>query len=378
MNEDKAARYHRLRRRALMLGTATTVALLAGLVLTGVSLALQAWSTSVTSHLPLPLSSMGASALFALSLWGLHEPFALSLAHYLGYSLERRYGLSRQRLRHWVADQARASALSLLVSVVGVTFVYEVMRLWPAGWWLVVWLAGVLASIGLAWLAPVVVMPLFFRFTPLSDATLRQRLVDLSSRAGTPVLGAYEWRLSDRTRRGMAALIGLASTRRVIVSDTLVSDYSADEVEVVLAHELAHHVHRDAWKGLALDAALWGTALIVASQVLPVASRSLGLQGIGDLAGLPVLLLVGLVASVLALPLINAASRVHECRADDFALDLTGNPEAFMSAMRRLAAQNLAEESPSRLARAFFCTHPPPDERLARARAWRRRAEAQV
>jgi STE24 endopeptidase len=371
MNEDKAARYHRLRRRALVLGALWAAVLPVALLVTGTAQALRSWAVSFSASLPDPAASVAASAIAAVAFWTLHEALAFPISHYLGFVLERRYGLSRQRIGHWLADQGRSTALSLLVFVVSVVLVYEAIRHWPSLWWLAVWLAGVAASTCLAWLAPVVLMPLFFRFTPLSDDGLRQRLVEISSRAGTPVLGIFEWRLSDRTRRGMAALTGLASTRRVIVSDTLVADYSPDEIEVVLAHELAHHVHRDVWKALALDGAVLGAALWVASLVLPAAAGGLGLHGIADLAGLPILLLVGVLCSAVALPLVNAVSRAHERRADTFALDLTRKPDAFVSAMRRLAVQNLAEESPSPFARAFFCTHPPFDERLARARAWK-------
>jgi len=219
-----------------------------------------------------------------------------------------------------------------------------------------------------------VLLPLFHRYRPLEREALRARLVDLAARGGVPAVDAYEWRLSDRTRTANAALAGLGATRRILVSDTLLSQYSDDEIEVILAHELAHHVHRDIWKGMAWETALAFGGFFVAGHVLGLAAPVLGLRGMADVAGLPVLLLGAMALSLGVLPVANALSRVHERRADRFALDLTRNPVAFTSAMRRLAVQNLAEERPSRLTRWLFCSHPPIEHRIAMAEEWGRSA----
>jgi STE24 endopeptidase len=192
----------------------------------------------------------------------------------------------------------------------------------------------------------------------------------MAARAGAPVTDVYEWRLSDRTSRANAALTGFGSTRRILVSDTLLAEYSDDEVEVVLAHEVAHHVHHDVWRALAFEAVVATAGLWCASRVMPVAASWLGLSGVADAAGLPLLALVVMVVSFAALPSANAFSRWNEWRADRFALDTTGNADAFISAMRRLAARNLAEEDPSTLVRIFFYTHPPWGDRLAHAKRW--------
>ena len=154
------------------------------------------------------------------------------------------------------------------------------------------------------------------------------------------------------------------------MSDTLVADYSLDEIEVILAHELAHHVHHDIWRGLAVHALVIGAGLWFADGLLRLAVVPLGLRGLSDIAGIPVIVLAAMAASLLALPAVNAVSRAHERRADRFALDTTRNAEAFISAMRRLGARNLAEEAPAWATRVFFYTHPPISDRLALARAW--------
>jgi STE24 endopeptidase len=214
-------------------------------------------------------------------------------------------------------------------------------------------------------------LPVFYAVKPLDRETLRGRLLALADRAGARVVGAYEWGLSEKTRKANAALAGLGSTRRILISDTMLSEYSEDEIEVVLAHELAHHVHGDIWKGLLFESALIVAGFYAAFRVLTGLGPWLGLADAADPAGLPLLLLAGGVVSLLMVPAANALSRRYERSADRFALDLTRNPAAFISAMRRLGAQNLAEEHPSRTVQWLFYSHPPIAERIAVARAFR-------
>jgi STE24 endopeptidase len=202
----------------------------------------------------------------------------------------------------------------------------------------------------------------------LDKPGLRERLTALAGRAGTPIVGVYEWMLSDRTKKANAALAGLGPTRRILLSDTLVADYSDEEIEVILAHELAHHRHGDIWSGIAYETVATFAGFLAAHLALRQAIPRLDLAGMADPAGMPLLILTVSLVGVLLRPLGNALSRAHERRADRFAVQLTNNPPAFISAMRRLAQQNLAEENPSRLVQAFFYTHPPIGERLRLAR----------
>lgn len=370
MNEAKASRYHRLRRRAVLLTAAWAVVWLAVLVLSGLSSSLGRATALAASGLPSILRLPAAVSLWALVVVAVYEAGALPLAWYAGFALERRYGLSRQRAPEWLTDHLKAAALRLVFTTAAAVWVAAWLERWPGGWWLAAWLGAVAASVGIAWAAPVLLLPLFYRFVPMADARLRQRLLALAARAGTPAIDILEWRLSDRTSRANAAVTGLGRTRRIVVSDTLVADYEPDEVEVVVAHELAHHVRRDARVALAVQAAIAAAAFLLSDAVLRAASGPLGLAGGPASAGLPVVALVVLSVEWMAAPVVNAVSRAHERRADRFAIELTGNAAAFGTAMRRLGAGNLAEETPGALARAFFHTHPLVGERLAAARSW--------
>jgi STE24 endopeptidase len=363
VNEDKSARYHRLKRRGAVLALGAAAGVPAVFLLSGAAAATRDLVLSVSGG-----SAVLTVALFVLAYGALHELVGLPLAFHHSFILERRYGLSSEPPGAWLRDHLKAAALGGLMAVAAAEAVYFMLRQWPEWWWA---MAAVLFTAALAILAkaaPVVLLPLFYTFTPLDRESLRLRLEALSKAAGVPVLGVYEWGLGEKTRRANAALVGTGRTRRILVSDTLLAEYTDDEIEVILAHELAHHVHHDVLKGLAVEFVLLFGALAAAAAALEWLWRGLGLHSPADVAGLPLLLLAGGGVMIAATPLVNALSRFNERRADGYALRLTRQSAAFISAMRRLAAQNLAEERPSRLVLWLFHSHPPFEERIDAAR----------
>jgi len=361
MNEDRSSRYHRLKRQTGILSLVWSVALLAGLLVTGASAALR------------NLSGSGAFAIvyYVGLLLVLNEIAGLPLAFYSGFLLERRYGLSQEPLGRWLLDQAKSFAIGLVLSSICAAILYALIRLSPGGWWLPAGLVFALLIVGLTNLAPVLLLPLFYRVKPLEREALHARLLGLAERAGAKVLGAYEWGLSEKTRKANAALAGIGATRRILVSDTMLAEYSDEEIEVVLAHELAHHVHGDIWKGIVFESALILGGFYLASRALAALAPVAGLRGVDDIAGLPLLVLSAGAVSLVMVPVAHAMSRAFERSADRFALTLTKNPAAFISAMKRLAAQNLAEEHPSKIVQLLFYSHPPVRERIAAAQLFK-------
>jgi len=368
MNEDKSARYQRLQRRVSLVSLSWSVSLLTGLAWSGAAVTLRRAIEAVAGTGRPTL----AVACYVGLLMLLHEVGALAASFYGGFVLERRYGLSTQTLAHWLADQIKSFVLTWLIGTVAATTVYWTIRFSPAWWWLLSGGIFTLLFAVMANLAPVLLLPLFYTIKPLAKDELRARLLRLAERAGARVLGAYEWGLGDKSRKANAALTGLGGTRRILVSDTMLAAYSDDEIEVVLAHELAHHVYGDIWKGLLLESGLMLAGFFVAAQSLVFIGPRLGLAGVADVAGLPLLVLAAGAVSLVMLPAGHAMSRAHERRADQFALQLTKNPAAFISAMKRLGQQNLAEDQPSKLVEWLFYSHPPLSERLAAAQAFRR------
>lgn len=369
MNEDKASRYHRLRRRAAVLTLVWTMAVLSALALSGAAVWLGGLAGAVAGRAGSSawLARLVAVSVFVTVVSCLVGLGTLPIAVYQSFVLERRYGLSTQPFWRWLLDEVKMSAAAWLVAIVSALIVLMSLELAGWAWWIVAGVAFALLSIGLAAIAPILLLPLFAHSRPLDREPLRTRLLELAARAGRPAMNAFVWEVSQRTKKANAALTGLGATRRILVSDTLLADYSDDEIEMVLAHELAHHLHRDIWRGLALEGLVTLGALFVASRVLPRWQASAGVARAWDVAVLPVIAICVAAVGLLALPVANALSRSHERRADQAALALTGKPAAFVSAMRRLGAQNLAEQRPSRLVRWLFYSHPPLDDRIRMA-----------
>jgi STE24 endopeptidase len=365
-NEERATRYHRLKRRAELVSTAAAGLFLLALLFTSSALTLREYGAMLGIALGHGFEEAGTVVGMAIILNLLELPFGF----YQGFVLEHRYGLSNESFRHWAVDQAKAGALAIVFGVAGASVVYWAIRFSPAWWWALAASIFVAVMVLIVQLAPVVLMPLFYTFKPLDRPALVERLFTLATRADTQIRGVYEWALSAHTKKANAALAGLGRTRRILLSDTLLADYSDDEIEVVLAHELSHHVHHDLWRGVALQTAALFAGFYVARTALTMFADALDLRGVDDPAGLPLLLLTAGVCSFVLMPITHAISRRHERRADRYALETTRQPAAFISAMKRLSQQNLAEDNPSRLVQWLFYSHPPIRERIEAAKRW--------
>jgi STE24 endopeptidase len=362
VNEDKSTRYRRLHRRSSVTAASLAALVLTLLVVSGGSAALRD-ALATPFH---PVTLAGYVLVLALGL----ELVQLPIAFYKGVTLERRYGLSAQPVRLWLIDHLKAGAVVLVLALAAALLISALIRWRPEGWWIAAAACAAAGLVALALAMPVVLLPLFYDVVPLDRPALAARLEAMAARAGAQILGVFEWRLRDRTRKANAALLGIGRTRRILVSDTLLAEHTDAEIEVVLAHELAHHVHRDIWSSLVVESLLLAAGLFAADRALTWSAGSFGLTGKADIAALPVVVLAAGAVTLALRPAANALSRVHERRADRFALDMTRDVPSFINAMKRLGTQNLAEEEPSRLVEVLFYTHPPMSARIAAARAW--------
>jgi STE24 endopeptidase len=291
-----------------------------------------------------------------------------------GFRLERRFKLSTQRLRGWFWDEVKGFLVGLSMGTIVVELLYFTIRQWPQNWWLLGWALFMVLFIVLAQLAPVVLFPIFYKFEPLENEELRRRLVVLSERAGTRVRGVYRWKLSEKTKKANAALTGLGVTRRIILADTLLDNYTEDEIEAVLAHELGHHVHRHILKSIFVQAAITLFGFWAANWALHYAidHHLFDFVQISDFADLPLLALVATVLSFLLMPALNAYSRFNERQADRYAFESIASIDPFISSMNKLADQNLAERTPSKWVEWLFHSHPSISRRLRSAADWAR------
>ena len=307
--------------------------------------------------------------IYLVLLLAINKALGLWLDYY-GFSLERRYKLSNQRFSAWVWDEIKGFLVGLVLGTIAVELVYLSIRLWPLHWWIVGWALFMGLFILLAQLAPVVLFPIFYKFEPLENEELRRRLVVLSERAGTRVRGVYRWKLSEKSKKANAALTGLGNTRRIILADTLLDNYTPEEIESVLAHELGHHVHKHILKSIFVQAAITFFGFWAANWTLHYAVDQRMFEELSDFANLPLLALVSVVLSFLLMPALNAYSRFNERQADRYAFESISSVEPFISSMNKLAEQNLAERTPSRWVEWFFHSHPSISRRLEAAEEW--------
>jgi STE24 endopeptidase len=359
---EGAARYHRIQLVLGVVELALGVLFLVAILVLGVGPGLVALAERVSG------ARWWQVTVVTVALGLAHGLLSFPLAWVRGYWLPRRYGLLHQPLRGWLGDRLKMALLGGGLTLAGVQVIYAFIAVTPL-WWLIAAGVFVVVQLVLAVVFPIWLLPLFYRLTPLADAELGGRLLALAKRAGVSVIGVW---VADHSRKGRtanAALAGLGRTRRIILFDTLVREFTPDEVEAVLAHELAHHVHRDTWRALSVQAGLTVLALWVADRLLGVGVMLWGLEGPADPGGLPWLASVLMVLGLVTTPLINGVSRWMERQADDFALALIGEPRAFVRAMERLATLNLAERRPHPLKEMLLHSHPSIDRRIARAMA---------
>ena len=325
------------------------------------SAALRDWARSITAD------PNGVVALYTLALAGLWIGLMLPVMFVSGYVLPRKYGLVTQKLGGYLLDFAKGTLYTLAIWVAAAVVLYWLVRALPGWWWLpaavLLWLAYVAAE----YLTPVVIWPLFTKMHPLDDPELTRRLKALAERAGTPVLGVYVIDWSSRATAANAWLAGLGRTRRIVLADTLLHGFTHDELESIMAHELAHHVHNDIQKELAVRAGLVLVSFLLAWGALALLANTPPLEGQADVAALPIVLLAFLAQSFFTGTVGNYLSRKAERAADTYAMRLTGNADAFRSSMIKMGDLNLMEANPAAWSVAAGYTHPVTAERVALA-----------
>jgi STE24 endopeptidase len=362
----EARRYNRVRRWQEVSDLVLGLAFLVVLLVTGWSGMLRDWAyRAAFQNYQLSVFFYVFMLLLAAKVLGLG-------LDYYGLKLEHRYQLSTQKTRSWLWDEVKGFLVSLVFAGVVAELLYFTIRQSPEHWWVIAWGLFLVLFLVMAQLAPLVLFPIFYKFEPLENEDLKQRLVRLSERAGTRVRGIYKWHLSEKSKKANAALTGLGATRRIILADTLLDHYSPEEIEAVLAHELGHHVHRHILKSIFVQAGITLIGFWAANYVLHMSIDQWHMfDTLSDFANLPLLVLVSTILSFVLMPAMNAYSRFNERQADRYAFQSIRSVQPFISSMNKLAAQNLAERTPSRWVEWLFHSHPAISRRVAAAEAWK-------
>lgn len=299
---------------------------------------------------------------------------ALPLSYVRGFVVQHAWALSTQSAPAWFLDSLRSVLVTTVMAVAAAVTFFGLVRWQPRWWWLWGWAGFTLLTALLFFLYPVVVAPLFNRFTPLQDASLEGDIRELAAEAGIPVDRVLVADASRRSSIENAYVAGLGATKRVVLYDTLLAAGDEAETRFVVAHELGHRIENHVTKNLALSSAglLVGFALLARLGGKRGLWGSAGADGIGDQAALPLLLIFATVVGLVLLPLQNLVSRHFERRADAIALELTGDPDTAIRAQRRLAFSNLADLDPPDPVVWLLYTHPPVKDRIEAAVAEKR------
>lgn len=375
--QERAQHYARLRHWLLLIDLGIACAFVLILLGAGLTIDLRNALAGLGNWQPVAgWAPLQVAVLFCILII-VYQLLTAPLSYYSGFILPRRYGLSHQSLASWLADQAKGLALGFVFEIAAVLILYLLLAAQPDLWWLWAAIGLLLFSVVLANLAPVLILPLFFKLKPLEDEELKRRLLALAERANTRVRGVFTMDMSRKTSTANAALMGLGNTRRIVLGDTLLSAYTPDEIEVVLAHELGHHVHRDIWKLIATQTTLTLGGLFLVNLGLHWAVEGAHIYPrLSDAATMPAVALALGLFGLVTMPLTNGYSRLVERQADDYALTSTHMPDAFISAMTRLANQNLAELNPNPIIEFLLYDHPAIGKRLQHGERFKARQTA--
>lgn len=308
--------------------------------------------------------------LFAFFMGLPYSLISAPLDYYSGFVLPHRYGQSTQSLKDWLVDQLKSTLIGSVLGLIVLEIIYALLGIAPETWWL--WTAAVLLlfSVVLSNLAPILIFPLFFKYHPLEDEALVEKLLNLAKKTGTHVQGVYAFDMSSKTVAANAALMGLGNTRRIVLGDTLLQNFSHAEIESVLAHELGHHAHNDIGWGIAVQSIITLMGLWIADGVMQWGIATFAYTGLTDPATLPLFMVAMALFGLITMPLTNIWSRWREVMADRYALQTTHNPQAFINAMTRLANQNLAEVEPPAWIEFLLHSHPSIQKRVAMAKTF--------
>lgn len=364
---NRPKEYWAIKYRLAILETLYFVVLIIGAGVFKITPAFFSWAQHAFRAYPIAFIFYFSSLIITYNF--LNFPFSF----YHSYRLEHNFGLSNQNFRSWLLDYFKQTALSSIISLILLSVFYAAVSYFQYTWWIWVAVFWILFSLFLAKLVPIIIIPLFYKTSPISDEPLKKRIVLLAEKLNIKLIDVFEIELSKKTLKANAAFTGLGKTRRVLLGDTLKDKYTQNEIELIVAHELAHFHYRHIWKLISINACFITGSLYLIFRTAAAVTDYLQMESIASPGSFLVLVgyLTGL--EIIFTPLKNFCSCYFERQADNLALKLTQNKESFITMMEKLSQQNLSDPSPSFLAKIFFYDHPPVNERIEAARNFKNR-----
>ncbi|MGQ9799479.1 MAG: M48 family metallopeptidase [Ignavibacterium sp.] len=287
------------------------------------------------------------------------------LNFYSSYILEHKFKLSNQTLLKYLTEGIKSIFVSAVIGIPILLLFYFILKEFGDNWWLVFAVAMFFISVILSQIFPILIFPIFYKVKPIENEELKERIKMLATDAGLKVQNVYSFDMSKNTKKANAAFTGLGKTKRIILGDTLLSSYSSDEIETVIAHELGHYKKKHIIKNI-----IFGTinSFVIFFLISVLYKNSLswfGFSSITEIAALPLLTLWAMLIGLIQTPIGNMLSRKFEYEADQYAIELTLKPISFIQTLNKLTDQNLGDREPHPFVEWFFYSHPSIKKRIA-------------
>ncbi|RPI66266.1 MAG: M48 family peptidase [Ignavibacteriales bacterium] len=289
---------------------------------------------------------------------------------YSQYILEHKYNLSNQTILKWLWENIKGLLISGVIGIPVLLLFYYVITKFGGLWWLPFAVIMFIISVVLARIAPLIILPLFYKVTPYENETLKERIQNLAHQAGIKVENIFRFNMSKNTKKANAAFTGIGKSKRILLGDTLIESYSDDEIETVIAHELGHYKKKHIKKNIIRGTILSFLTLFLAAKLYEISLGWFDFNSILQIGALPVLVLWSMLIGLIESPMGSAISRKYEYEADEYAIDTTRKPSAFISTLKKLTDQNLADKEPHPFVELFFYSHPSIKNRLAAIRKY--------
>lgn len=290
---------------------------------------------------------------------------------YSGYILEHKYNLSNQKIQGYFAEKVKSVAISLIIGIPVLLIFYHIILNYENLWWFILGIFIFFFSVIIGRIAPIVIFPLFYKFKPIDNESIKNRLLNLCEKTNVRIKGVFVFDMSKNTKKANAAFTGLGRSKRIILGDTLLEKFNEEEIESVFAHEVGHYKLKHIFKFMLLSTLFTFTGLFFVSILLKELLPIFGFKYIYEISALPLLILLLSIYGLIITPLTNIVSRKYEREADKFALDSTMNNIAFISAMEKLAEQNLADKEPNKIIEFFSHSHPSLQKRIEFAKNYK-------
>ncbi len=365
--KSKAKKYNSIK---LLLGTAEElITLILLLVILGLGISREIYSV-VLSFSGSAYSQMILYVIFLAIIIG---AITFPISFYSGYILEHKYNLSNQTLGKWFVEELKGLAVGAVIGLPILLFFYFTLKEYTESWWLIFGVFMFIISVVLAQVFPVVIMPLFYKIIPYDNEELKLRIIELAKNAGLNVENIYTFDMSKNTKKANAAFTGLGKTKRIILGDTLVRNFSNDEIETVIAHELGHYKRKHILKNLIISTLSSFLIFYLIDLLTKNTLHWFGFSKIYEIPALPLIAVWGIVIGLITTPLTNAISRKFEFEADAYSVEVTKMPDIFIETLYKLNKQNLGDDSPSKFVEAYFYSHPSIKRRAERIKKFSKR-----